>query len=212
MQTCFAWAEFVNGIATVVVQFDEPRVDYPLVATPSSIRRIVQAASRPLLSEFGVTDTAALFNPKLNANRTMLAVFLSRKAGHFDQYSEMLRALAIENRNVSRKVRAECNAGLQVGTLTPYAFRSFPQCTFMTVNADVETSQPIFEVFEVKNTSVPAMRMLDFSAVQKFRPLMDKIHPDAIRAFIHGVNSGAIKVMPCVRELSLSAGSLGHAG
>lgn len=87
------YKEYEAGCGSVIMfkKFDDKKVVYDGESNAEDLKKFVKTQSLPLIVEFNHETAQKIFGGEIKSH---LLIFLSKEAGHFDDYVEKARAVA----------------------------------------------------------------------------------------------------------------------
>jgi len=156
--------EIKDGSIVLFKQFDEGQVTFEGELTEENVKRFVSSQSLPLVIDFNHDSAQKIFGGEIKSH---LLMFLSKEAGHLDQYVETARLVAKEFRD---------------------------QVLFVSINSDEEDHQRILEFFGMQKEEVPSMRLIRLEDdMAKYKPEKGEISEESIRSFVQKFLNGDLK-------------------
>lgn len=152
------------GAIVLFKKFDEGKVVYDGESKMEDIKKFVTSQSLPLIVEFNHETAQKIFGGDIKSH---LLIFLSKEAGHYDDYEDKARAVA-----------------------KPYR----EKVLFVTINSDEEDHQRILEFFGMKKEEVPALRLIKLEEdMAKYKPSTPEITSEVIEEFVQDFLNGKLK-------------------
>jgi len=160
------FAEYgVEGEGIVLVKnFDEGKNVYEGEITEEGVAKFVTANSLPIVVDFNHETASKIFGGEIKSH---LLLFLSKEAGHYDQYLEGAKGAA-------------------------KAFKG--QLLFVTINTDEEDHSRILEFFAMKKEEIPGLRIIKLEEdMAKYKPTSSDLSGEALTAFVQDFLDGKLK-------------------
>lgn len=153
-----------DGKVILFKKFDEPRIEFNDELDATKLINFVSVHALPLVVEFSQDTAQKIFNGDIKSH---LLVFLSKEAGHFDEYVEKLKEPA-------KKFRGEV--------------------LFVTINVDVSDHERILEFFGIKKDEAPAMRIIKLERqMVKYKPEKSELSSENVVEFVSAFVEGKLK-------------------
>merc|ERR1711872_507591 len=122
------------------------------------------ANSLPIVVDFNHETASKIFGGEIKSH---LLLFLSKEAGHYDQYLEGAKGAA-------------------------KAFKG--QLLFVTINTDEEDHSRILEFFAMKKEEIPGLRIIKLEEdMAKYKPTSSDLSAEALTAFVQDFLDGKLK-------------------
>jgi len=145
-------------------KFDDLRNDYDGKFDAAEIKKFVQGNSLPLVIKFTQEAAGKIFGGEIQKH---ILLFISDKDDKKDTILENYKKSAAEFKG---------------------------KVLFIHINSDEEDNQRIMEFFGLKESQLPAVRMIHLGEdMTKFKPESDKLEADIITKFVNDVESGKLK-------------------
>lgn len=156
--------EVEDGTIVLFKKFEEGRVKFDEEPTVENIKNFVTVQSLPLIVEFNQDTAQIIFS---NDNKHHLLVFLSKEAGHFEKYVDIVKEPA-------KKFRG--------------------QVMFVIINVDESDHSRILEFFSIKKEDVPTMRIISIEKqMSKYKPTKPEITAENVLEFVTAFVEGRLK-------------------
>ncbi|XP_053979845.1 protein disulfide-isomerase [Hylaeus anthracinus] len=153
-----------DGKVVLFKKFDEGKDEFNEELDAKKLRNFIFVHSLPLVVEFNQDTAQKIFSGDI---RSHLLVFLSKEAGHFDEYVEKIKEPAKKFRD---------------------------QVLFVTINADESDHERILEYFGMKKTEVPAMRLIKLERdMDKYKPEKPELTSENVLEFVTAFVEGKLK-------------------
>ncbi|KOC63946.1 Protein disulfide-isomerase [Habropoda laboriosa] len=153
-----------DGKIVLFKKFDEGRNEFNEELDVDKLLNFILIYSLPLVVDFNPDTAQKLFGGYI---KTHFLVILSKEAGHYEEYVEMIKEPA-------KKFRGEV--------------------LFVTINADEADHERILEFFGIKKNEVPAMRLTKFERdMAKYKPEKSEITSENILEFVTAFVEGKLK-------------------
>jgi len=160
----FSKYEVQDGTIVLFKQFDEGKAVYAGEQVEADIKKFVAGESMPLIVEFNHESAQKIFGGEIKSH---LLMFVSKEAGHLEQYAEKAK-------DVAKKFRSEV--------------------LFVTINADEEDHKRILDFFGMEKEEVPSMRLIRLEEdMAKYKPENPKLNADNIESFVQSYIDGKLK-------------------
>ncbi|VDL92250.1 unnamed protein product [Schistocephalus solidus] len=131
---------------------------------PAELIDFVQSHMIPLVVEFDEETAAQIFGSKIKWH---VMLFMAKSQDHYEPYRKILRDVALEFRGKAHAV---------------------------IIDIDVENHERIIEFFGISKKDCPTYRVVELEdSVRKFKPESVDFNFEAIRTFVDGVLTNAIK-------------------
>lgn len=164
--------EATLGSVVLFKQFDEGKSVYDGAHNEADLKKFVQTQSIPLIVEFNHDSAQKIFGGEIKSH---LLLFVSKEAGHLEQYAEPAK-------EVAKKFRSDV--------------------LFVTINADEEDHLRILEFFGMKKEEVPSMRLIRLEEdMAKYKPENPDLSAENIEAFVQAYTEGKLKQHLLTQEL-----------
>ena len=174
-----AEAHKVEGDSVVIFKkFDEGRSD--LVLTTEAITSFVKVHALPHIVDFGPKTAGKLFDPSQSIKvKDFVLIFLSKSAGHYEEYLPRHQELARAYKN---------------------------NINFVSVDVDVDNGTSITELFGIKKKDAPTVRLVHLDQkgedLTKYKPDKEALNTSAnLKDFIKRVQAKVIKSYYLSEEL-----------
>ncbi|XP_043284274.1 protein disulfide-isomerase [Venturia canescens] len=153
-----------DGQVLLFKKFDEGKSVYEEELEPEQLKKFISVQSLPLLVDFNHETAQKIFGGDIKSH---LLVFLSKKAGHFEKYSDAIKEPAKDYRG---------------------------KILFVTINADEDDHERILEFFGMKKDQVPSMRIIKLEEdMAKYKPAKPELTSENIKNFVDAVQGGTIE-------------------
>jgi len=160
------FAEFgaKDGQIILIKKFDEGKAVYEGENNEAEIKKFLTAQSMPLIVEFNHESAEKIFGGSIKSH---LLLFVSKEAGHFEQYAEKAKDVAKKFRN---------------------------DVLFVTINADEEEHKRILSFFGMEKESIPSMRLIRLEEdMAKYKPDVIDLSAENIEKFVQAYLDGKLK-------------------
>lgn len=156
--------EAKDGSIVLFKQFDEGKAVFEGEQTEIEIKKFLQAQSMPLIVEFNHESAQKIFGGDIKSH---LLLFLSKEAGHLEQYAEKAKDIAKKFRN---------------------------EVLFVTINADEEEHKRILTFFGMEKEQIPSMRLIRLEDdMAKYKPDVIDLGAESIEKFVQAYLDGKLK-------------------
>nr|XP_012149212.1 PREDICTED: protein disulfide-isomerase isoform X2 [Megachile rotundata] len=153
-----------DGKVVLFKKFDEGKNEFTEELEFTKLQNFISVYALPLVVDFNQNTAKKIFNGDIKSH---LLVFLSKEAGHFDDYVEKIKEPA-------KKFRDEV--------------------LFVTINADEADHQRILEFFGISKNEVPAMRIIKLQRdMAKYKPENPEISSENVLEFVTDFIEGKLK-------------------
>ncbi|XP_006624866.1 protein disulfide-isomerase [Apis dorsata] len=153
-----------DGKIVLFKKFDEGRKEFNEELDVKKLQNFISVHSLPLVVDFNQDTVQKIFSGDIKSH---LLVFLSKEAGHFEEYVDKIKEPA-------KKFRGEV--------------------LFVTINADESDHERILEYFGMKKSEVPAMRIIKFEQIMaKYKPEKPEISSENVLEFVTAFIEGKLK-------------------
>lgn len=160
----FGEYEAKDGQIVLFKQFDEGKAVYSGETSDSEIKKFLAAESMPLIVEFNHESAQKIFGGDIKSH---LLMFVSKEAGHLEQYAEKAK-------EVAKKFRDEV--------------------LFVTINADEEEHKRILSFFGMEKEAIPSMRLIRLEEdMAKYKPDVVDLGAENIEKFVQAYLDGKLK-------------------
>ncbi|KZC09484.1 Protein disulfide-isomerase [Dufourea novaeangliae] len=153
-----------DGKVVLFKKFDEGTNEFTEELDVKKLQNFIFIHALPLVVEFSQDTAQKIFSGDIKSH---LLIFLSKEAGHFEEYVKQIQEPA-------RKFRGEV--------------------LFVTINADESDHERILEYFGMKKSEVPVMRIIKLEKdMSKYRPENPEISSENILEFVTAFVEGKLK-------------------
>ncbi|XP_043262912.1 protein disulfide-isomerase isoform X1 [Colletes gigas] len=153
-------------------KFDEGENEFNDEFDFMKLQNFIFVHSLPLVVDFNQDSAQKIFSGNIKSH---FLLFLSKEAGHYDEYVEKLKEPA-------KKFRGEV--------------------IFVTINVDEFDHERILEFFGIKKEEVPVMRIIKFEQkMPKYKPEKPEITSENILEFITAYVEGKLKTHLFLQDL-----------
>lgn len=163
-ESVFTKYDVKDGSIVLFKSFDEGKAVYDGENNEADIKRFLQTQSMPIIVEFNHESAQKIFGGDIKSH---LLLFLSKEAGHLEQYAEKAKDVAKKYRN---------------------------DVLFVTINADEEEHKRILTFFGMENEQIPSMRLIRLEEdMAKYKPDVIDLSADGIDKFVRAYLDGKLK-------------------
>lgn len=156
--------EAKDGAIVLFKEFDEKKVVFEGEVSKDEIQKFVAGNSLPLVVDFNHETASKIFSGDIKSHMLM---FLSKEAGHYDNFLEIAR-------NVAKSYKGKL--------------------LFVTINTDEEDHSRILEFFGMTKEEVPGLRIIKLEEdMAKFKPESYDITEENLRATVDKFLEGKLK-------------------
>ncbi|XP_076663631.1 protein disulfide isomerase [Andrena cerasifolii] len=153
-----------DGKVVLFKKFDEGKSEFADEFDVKKLQNFISVHALPLVVDFNQNTAQKIFSGDVKSH---LLVFLSKEAGHFDEYVEKIKEPA-------KKFRGEV--------------------LFVTINADEPDHERILEFFGMKKSEVPTMRLTKFEQeMAKYKPEKSEVSSENVLEFVTAFVEGKLK-------------------
>lgn len=164
--------EAKDGSVVLFKPFDEKRSVFEGEFNLENLKKFAEVESLPLLVEFNHDSASKIFG---GAIKSHLLFFVSKAAGHVEEYVEPLKEVAKEYRE---------------------------NILFVIISSDEEDHVRIFEFFGMNKDEVPSLRLIKLEEdMAKYKPESKDLSAPAIREFLKKFMEGKLKQHLLAQEL-----------
>nr|XP_031830760.1 protein disulfide-isomerase [Nomia melanderi] len=161
-----------DGKVVLFKKFDEGKNEFSGELSVTQLENFIAVHSFPLVVEFNEHTAPKIFSGDIKSH---LLLFLSKEAGHFDEYVEKIKEPA-------KKFRGEV--------------------LFVTINTDEADRTRILEFCGLKKSDVPVMRIIEVkNDMAKYKPEKPELSNENILEFVTGFVEGTLKRHYFMQEL-----------
>jgi protein disulfide-isomerase A1 len=145
-------------------KFDEGQAVFDQEFNLEELKKFIAVFSLPLIVDFNQDTAQKIFGGEIKSH---LLVFLSKSAGHFDDYVEGIKETA-------KKFRGKI--------------------LFVTIDADEKDHKRILEFFGMKEEDVPAMRIIELKDdMAKYKPENPDLNAENVLNFVTAFAENKLK-------------------
>ncbi|KAF3425744.1 LOW QUALITY PROTEIN: hypothetical protein E2986_05932 [Frieseomelitta varia] len=153
-----------DGKVILFKKFDEGRNEFNDELDVEKLQKFISAHALPLVVDFNHDTAQKIFSGDIKSH---LLVFLSKEAGHFEEYVEKIKEPA-------KKFREEV--------------------LFVTINVDGSDHERILEFFGMKKSDAPAMRIIELEQdMAKYKPENPELSSENVLEFVTAFTEGKLK-------------------
>ncbi|KAK9719553.1 Thioredoxin [Popillia japonica] len=160
----FGEYEAQDGNVILFKKFDEGKVLFEGELAEQNLKKFIVSNALPLVVEFNHETAQKIFGGDIKSH---LLLFLAKGEDHFETISEAARSVA-----------------------KPFK----EQVLFVTIDANEEDHQRIFEFFGMKRDEIPAARLIKLEDdMAKYKPEMTELTADNLKQFVQDYLDGKLK-------------------
>lgn len=163
----YAKYEAKSGSIILYKNFDEGKAVFDGEIDVETITKYFAVQSVPLIVDFNRESAQKIFNGVFSDIRSHLLFFVSKEAGHYEEYMQPSKDLA-------------------------QRFRE--KVLFVSIDLDEQAHQGFLKFFGVKKEEIPSMRLiLNKEEMVKYKPANTELSTENIRSFVEGYLDGTLK-------------------
>lgn len=152
------------GSVILFKTFDEKKSVFEGDVNEENLKKFVQVQSMPLVIEFNHDSAQKIFG---GAIKSHLLFFISKEAGHIEKFVDPVKEVAKQFRE---------------------------DVLFVTISADEEDHQRIFEFFGMTKGEVPTLRLIKLEDdMAKYKPDFTDINAENVKEFVQKFLDGKLK-------------------
>ncbi|XP_067647396.1 protein disulfide-isomerase [Eurosta solidaginis] len=164
--------EAKDGAVILFKPFDDKKSVFEGESDVENLKKFVQVQSLPLIVEFNHESASKIFGGSI---KTHLLFFVSKEAGHIEKHVDPLKDIAKDYRE---------------------------DILFVTISADEEEHQRIFEFFGMTKEEVPTIRLIRLEEdMAKYKPESNDMSASTIKEFLQKFMDGKLKQHLLSQEL-----------
>ncbi|KAK1132132.1 hypothetical protein K0M31_016265 [Melipona bicolor] len=153
-----------DGKVILFKKFDEGKNEFNDELDVKKLQKFISVHALPLVVDFNHDTAQKIFSGDIKSH---LLVFLSKEAGHFEEYVEKIKEPA-------KKFREEV--------------------LFVTINVDESDHERILEFFGMKKSDAPAMRIIELEQdMAKYKPENPELSSENVLEFVTAFTEGKLK-------------------